>query len=116
MLRSESRSTTSTSCSPSQNEECTFSKGLSSHTEPRMIRAALRVALLLGALSFVAACSAPASEDVDSADESILGGRAAKGIYPAVGYLAVRTEDYPFCTATLVADQFIVTAGHCIKG
>jgi secreted trypsin-like serine protease len=70
--------------------------------------------LVLAALA--AGCAAPASEAVADTESSVIGGRATNSAQPAVGYLAVAQESGPFCTATLVAPTYIVTAAHCVRG
>lgn len=68
--------------------------------------------LVVAALS-VGACASGAS--VGAGDVDLIGGDAAGDAYAAVG--ALRDESGSvFCTATLVAQRFVITAQHCIEG
>lgn len=70
--------------------------------------------LLLLALGALVACAGPTST-VTGPEAELIGGDAAGEAYSAVG--ALRDESGGvFCTATLVAQRFVVTAQHCIEG
>lgn len=75
----------------------------------------LRSALVLALLA--ASCS-PAEPTVNLREEPIVGGQAAPdGYLPAVGALVAYSwgQVMPFCTGTLVSDQIIISAAHCVK-
>lgn len=71
-------------------------------------------ALLLLAVGALAACAGSTSA-VTGPDAELIGGDAAGETYAAVGALRDETGSV-FCTATLVAPRFVVTAQHCIEG
>jgi secreted trypsin-like serine protease len=80
-------------------------------------RAALRSSIhRFGSVLVLAplACASSSSENVESVDGAIVGGRIANTTHPAVGYLATSADPVPFCTATLVHESYIVTAAHCL--
>lgn len=60
-----------------------------------------------------AGCAPAASSSSSTQSDEVVGGRAERG-YPAVGYLQKDGDDAPFCTATLVAPDRVVTAAHCV--
>jgi trypsin len=67
-------------------------------------------ALLVGAF----ACSAPARAELAETRDPIVGGSEAReGAWP--GTVALYVGDRQDCGGTLVADQWVVTAGHCVK-
>lgn len=69
-----------------------------------------------GALSVVIfglpACGPDSAAD-PTASAEVVGGRRESG-YRATGYLLKDGDDAPFCTATLVARDRVVTAAHCV--
>lgn len=79
------------------------------------MRAVVRSPLLV-LVALLAGCAAPSSEEAVAEDQDVVGGRVTNTAHPAVGYLAVASEPEPFCTATLVASTYVVTAAHCIDG
>lgn len=70
------------------------------------------------ALGLVAGCASPPAEadHAEVLDQEVVGGRVTTTAHPAVGYLAYDDEETPFCTATLVASTYVVTAAHCVQG
>jgi len=70
------------------------------------------------ALGLGAGCSSPPAdaEHAEVLDQGVVGGRVTTTAHPAVGYLAYHDEETPFCTATLVAATYVVTAAHCVQG
>jgi V8-like Glu-specific endopeptidase len=78
---------------------------------PSAVRSALVLALL------TASC-APAEPTVNLREAPIVGGTLAPdGYLPAVGALVAYSygQVMPFCTGTLVSDQLVVSAAHCVK-
>lgn len=69
---------------------------------------------LLGALAILPACVASSIDDVGSVEQGIVGGQTASPMdYPTV----VALEDSPgnwFCTGTLIASDWVLTAAHCV--
>ncbi len=80
-----------------------------------MMRALVRLGLLAFAL-FAIGCAAPSeNEEAAVLDQSVVGGRVTSTAHPAVGYLAHDDDEVPFCTATLVAPDYVITAAHCVE-
>jgi hypothetical protein len=81
-----------------------------------MPRRPLRL-LFLG-LSTLVACHAPELSLSQRQDPIIGGTDSPDGFIPSVGALVINMPGYyqAFCTATLISDRMVLTAGHCAKG
>ena len=73
--------------------------------------------LFCGGLAVAVSGCVGGGEEVGAAEAELIGGRDAPGLR-AVGSLHMRTEDgtvLPFCTATLIAAETVLTARHCAE-
>jgi trypsin len=78
-----------------------------------MMRTALLVVCGFGALGVACASPTEVQEERVSNDSKIVGGTTAQlTAWPGTAYLEVQGGQ--FCGATLVADQWVITASHCI--
>ncbi len=66
-------------------------------------------------LPLLAACADAPAEEASADEGALIGGKAAPAAYAAVGALA-DVDGNVFCTATLVARDYVITAQHCIEG
>ncbi|MBC9719601.1 serine protease [Streptomyces sp. TRM66268-LWL] len=73
------------------------------------------LSLTAAAYLFSAAVSAAAHEPPSGAAERIVGGQDADQVYPFMAALFDGDARRPHCGGTLIAPQWILTAGHCVE-
>jgi secreted trypsin-like serine protease len=79
-----------------------------------MFRSPARVALIAASL-VVVACSQPVDDEVETSSHSIVGGEEAEaGAWPGTVAL-YKGGSRPSCGGALVADSWVLTAGHCVS-